>query len=117
RQIGAQLAVSTLLEGSVRREGNKLRVTAKLINVADGFNLWSERYDREIEDLFRIQDEITRSIVNALRIRLAPHAPAPFVKASTENTDAYELYVRARHFWNQRGEGLKRSLHYFELAL
>src|SRR5258706_13326133 len=117
RQIGQQLAVSTLLEGSVRREGNKLRVTAKLINVADGFNLWSECYDREIEDLFRIQDEISRSIVNALRIRLAPKTPTVLVKAPTENTDAYELYVRARHFWNQRADGLKRSLHYFELAL
>ena len=117
RQIGGQLAVSTVLEGSVRRDGNQLRVTAKLINVADGFNLWSERYDREIEDLFRIQDEITRSIVHALRIRLAPNASASLVKVSTENTEAYELYVRGRHFWNQRGEGLKRSLHYFELAL
>jgi TolB-like protein/class 3 adenylate cyclase len=117
RQIGAQLAVSTVVEGIVRRDGNKLRVTAKLINVADGFNLWSERYDREVEDIFRIQDEITRSIVHALRIRLAPNATAHLVQAATENTEAYELYVRGRHFWNQRGEGLKRSVHYFELAL
>ena len=117
RQIGTQLAVSTVLEGSVRRDDAKLRVTAKLTNVADGSNVWSERYDRDVEDIFRIQDEITRSIVHALRIRLAPGATASLVQAATENTEAYELYVRGRHFWTQRGEGLKRSLHYFELAL
>jgi len=116
-QIGAQLGVATVLEGSLRRSGNKLRITAKLINAADSCPLWSERYEREMADLFVIQDEISRAIVQALKVRLIPERDAPLVKAPTESTEAYQLYLKGRHFWTQRGEGLKKGLHYFELAL
>ncbi|HXI52340.1 MAG TPA: adenylate/guanylate cyclase domain-containing protein [Candidatus Saccharimonadales bacterium] len=117
RKIGAQLCVATVLEGSVRRSGKQLRVTAKLINVADGYNLWSERFEREIEDVFAIQDEISRAIVQALKVRLVGEAESPLVKRPTESTDAYQLYRKGRHYWTQRGEGLNKGLHYFELAL
>jgi TolB-like protein/tetratricopeptide (TPR) repeat protein len=117
RKIGAKLSVSKIVEGSVRRHAHKLRVTAKLIKVSDGYNLWSQRYEREIEDLFAIQDEISRAIVHALKIRLTPENDAGLARRHTRSTEAYELYVKGRHCWNQRGIGLQRSLHYFELAI
>jgi adenylate cyclase len=95
--------VATVLEGSVHRSGKQLRVTAKLINVADGYNLWSERFEREIEDVFAIQDEISRAIVQALKVRLVGEAESPLVKRPTESTDAYQLYRKGRHYWTQRG--------------
>jgi len=117
RKIGAELCVAHVVEGSVRRAGKKLRVTAKLISVADGYNLWSERFEREIEDVFAIQDEISRAIVQALKVRLVGEAESPLVKRPTESTEAYQLYLKGRHYWTQRGEGLQKGLHYFELAL
>jgi adenylate cyclase len=117
RKIGDVLGVETVLEGSLRRVGAKLRITAKLINVADGFCLWSERFDREMQDVFAIQDDITRAIMAALKLRLAGHSDQPVFKFQTTNAEAYELYLKGRFFWNQRGIGLRKALHYFELAL
>src|SRR5207302_5394453 len=85
--------------------------------VADGFSLWSERFDREMQDVFAIQDDITRAIMAALKLRLAGHSDQPVFKLQTTNAEAYELYLKGRFFWNQRGIGLRKALHYFELAL
>jgi serine/threonine protein kinase/tetratricopeptide (TPR) repeat protein len=117
RRIAQLLNVEAVLEGSVRRSGNKLRVTAQLVKAQDGCHLWSERYDREMKDVFDIQDEITRAIVSALQVRLTGSAETQFVRRQTSSTEAYELYVKGRVFWNQRANGLMKALHYFELAL
>lgn len=117
RRIGQLLNVETVLEGSVRKSGNKLRVTAQLIKVRDGFHLWSERHDSEMKDGFDIQDDITRAIVGALEVHLGGGAETQFVRRQTASTEAYELYVKGRVFWNERGAGLIKALHYFELAL
>ncbi|MGB6698641.1 MAG: adenylate/guanylate cyclase domain-containing protein, partial [Methylocella sp.] len=117
RKIGDALGVETVLEGSLRRVDTKLRITAQLIKVADGFSLWSERFDREMQDVFAIQDDITRAIMAALKLRLAGHSDQLVFKLQTSNAEAYELYLKGRFCWNQRGLGLRKALHYFELAL
>lgn len=117
RKIGESLGVETVLEGSLRRVGTKLRITAQLVKVADGFSLWSDRFDREMQDVFAIQDDITRAITGALKLRLAGRGDQPIFNLQTTNADAYELYLRGRFFWNQRGIGLRKALHYFELSL
>lgn len=116
RTIGQALGVQTVLEGSVRKADNKLRITAQLIDVADGFRLWSDSFDREMREVFTIQDDITRAIMAALKLRLESGGDPP-VKVRTSSTEAYELYLKGRFFWNQRGIGLRKALHYFELAL
>jgi serine/threonine protein kinase/tetratricopeptide (TPR) repeat protein len=103
RRIGDELNVAFVLEGSVRRAANKLRVTAQLVSVATGYQLWSERYDREMADVFAIQDEIVASIVKALVPALMGQglAGVPASRA-TDNLEAYELYLKGRHYWHQR---------------
>ena len=96
-EIGRRLNVEHILEGSVRKAGNRIRVTAQLIKVADGFHLWSERYDREMTDIFAIQDEITQAIAAALRIKLSPEAATAARHAP--NLRAYEAYLKARDYW------------------
>ena len=114
-QIGAQLKVNTLLEGSVRREGNALRVTAQLINVSDGYHLWSQTYDRELKGVFALEGEIARSIAKALRHKLARDETAPVATVSTE---AHDLYLRGRYFWAKRStEALHKAADYFEQAI
>jgi serine/threonine-protein kinase len=118
RAIGMRLQVRTVLEGSVRRAGRRLRISAQLINVADGYLLWSETYDRDAEDVFAIQDEISRAIAGALRVRLFGQQQAVLVKPPTDDLEAYTLYLKGRHFWNRRtDQDLHRGLEYFELAL
>ena len=117
REIGDALGVETVLEGTVRKSDNKLRITAQLINVVDGFRLWSQSFDREMQDVFAIQDDVTRAIMAALKLRFASLDDKPLVKIPTTSTEAYELYLKGRFFWNQRGIGLKKAQHYFELAL
>lgn len=98
-EVGRRLNVEHLLEGSVRRAGNRVRVTAQLIKVADGFHLWSERYDRELTDIFAIQDEITQAIASALRVRLSVDSSRP--RGHTPNLRAYEAYLKARDLWSR----------------
>jgi TolB-like protein/Tfp pilus assembly protein PilF len=118
RDIGRTLNVGTLLEGSVRKAGNKLRITAQLINAADGYHMWSERFDREMEDVFAIQDEITLSIVDKLRITILGEEKAALVKRYTEDVEAYNLYLKGRFFWNKRTEtGYLKGLEYFRQAI
>src|SRR5439155_23861095 len=97
RKIGAQLNVTTLLEGSVRMSGQDLRVVGQLINVADGYHLWSQTYDRKSKDVFVIQEEIAESIVNALRIRLASSKKPRLAKRYTDSPQAYRLYLQGRY--------------------
>ncbi len=95
RQVGQQLGVGAVLQGSVRRSGDRLRVTAQLIQVSDGAYLWSETYERRMKDVFAIQDEISRAIVDTLRIRLGARPEAPLVRCHTHNLEAYQLYLKA----------------------
>ena len=101
RAIGKRLEVSAVLEGSVRKMGNKIRVSAQLINVLNGLQLWSDRYDREIEDVFAIQDEIAQNIVKALRVVLSEDEKKAIEKVATGNVQAYDYYLRGRTFFHQ----------------
>ncbi|MGD2153202.1 MAG: tetratricopeptide repeat protein [Gemmatimonadales bacterium] len=116
-EVGARLKVATVLEGSVRKAGNRLRITAQLINVADGYHLWSERYDRELEDVFAIQDDIARAIADKLQVTLAVGVAERLVRPPTESLEAYDLYLKGRFFVNQGGEGPRKGLEYFQQAL
>ena len=117
-EIGKKLKVATVLEGSARKMGSKLRVMAQLVNVADGYQLWSERYDRQLEDVFAIQDEIAENIVKALRVVLSDDEKRAIEKAPTENVQAYDCYLRGRQYFHQYR---KRTIDYarkmFERAI
>ena len=118
RQVGEALNVGTVLEGSVRKAGTKLRVTAQLVNVTDGYHLWSERYDRELQDVFAIQDEIAGNIVRALRVVLSDAEKRAIEKAATDNVAAYDYYLRGRQFFHQfRRTGIQFARRMFERAL
>ena len=108
-EIGRKLKVSTVLEGGVRKMGNRIRITAELVNVADGYHLWSERYDREIEDVFAIQDDISQSIVKALRVILSEGEKKAIESKPRTNIQAYDYYLRGRQFIHQLR---RRSLEY-----
>ncbi|MFL5500622.1 MAG: protein kinase domain-containing protein [Gemmatimonadaceae bacterium] len=118
RDIGRRLRVSTVLEGSVRRAGNKLRVTAQLVNVADGYHLWSERYDREMEDVFAIQDDISEAIAKALRVILTEGEKAAIEMPRTVSVQAYDFYLRGRQFFHQhRRKSLEYAVEMYEKAI
>jgi serine/threonine protein kinase/Tfp pilus assembly protein PilF len=135
REIGEKLNVSSVLEGSVRKAGNRVRISVQLIDVAGGNNLWSERYDREMTDVFEIQDEISQAIVANLKVKLesqtgsgglaggaagvdAAHPVKPLVKRYTENLDAYNLYLKGRfELYKTTREGLDASKKMFEEAI
>jgi TolB-like protein len=110
RAVGEQLNVRTVLEGSVRRAGSQLRITAQLVNAGDGFHLWSERYDREMKDVFTIQDEIARSIALRLQVSLGRDEADPLVKPGTQNLEAYQLYLKGRALLYKRGSAIPRAL-------
>ena len=115
-EVGAKLGVATVLTGSVRRAGNRLRVTAELVTASDGFQLWSERFDRPADDIFAIQDEIATGIAAKLKVALAETGDEPRAKRGTDNLEAYNLYLKGRYFMNQRGDGVRRGLECFEQA-
>jgi serine/threonine-protein kinase len=118
RQIGQQLGVDNLLEASVQVIGNRLRIIPKIIKVNDGSQVWSGQYDRQMEDVFAIQDEIAREIVKALKITLLGEKEAPLIKSYTDNSEAYQAYLKGRFYWNKRtAEGLRKSIEYFEQAI
>ncbi|HMN10116.1 MAG TPA: protein kinase [Gemmatimonadaceae bacterium] len=117
RTVGAQLGVDKVLEGSVRRAGNRLRITAQLVNVADGYQLWNESYDREAGEGFAIQEEIARAIAQTLQVRLIG-AVARGGEGSAPDAEAYDLYLKGRHEWYRRTEdGLRNAVKYFEQAV
>lgn len=119
KTIGERLKVPTVLEGTVRSAGNRLRVTVQLTNVADGFNLWSERFDRELRDVFELQDEITLRIIEKLKVKLAPSREAPSSDwNSTARLKAYDLYLEGKYNWNrQTEEGFNKAIICFERAI
>jgi serine/threonine-protein kinase len=102
RQIGAALGVRTVLEGSVRQAGRKIRITAQLVDVSDGYHLWSEKYDREMEDIFAVQDEIARAIAGTLKVRLLPAEEARLAQRGTTDVEAYNHYLKGRYHFNRR---------------
>jgi adenylate cyclase len=113
-EVANKLNVENVLEGSLRRAGNRIRITAQLINARDGFHLWSDTYERELKDVFAVQDEITRSIVDALKIKLAVAPPAH----TRQNTEAYDLYLQGLYLSNKSDEeNLRKSVTFFQRAL
>ena len=116
REIGRELGVATVLEGSVRREGSQLRVVAQLIDAASGYHRWSKTYDRELKNVFAVEDELARAIVAALRPKLLP--AAALVPEATTSSEAHDLYLKGRYLWNQRTPGaLARAQALFEQAI
>jgi TolB-like protein/Flp pilus assembly protein TadD len=102
--IGQKLGVKTVLEGSVRKSGSRLRISVQLVNAADGYHLWSERYDREMQDIFDVQDEITLSVVDALKLKLFGDEKAAVVKRYTENPEAYKAYLKGRYLRHTKND-------------
>jgi serine/threonine-protein kinase len=117
RTIGDQLSVATVLEGSVRKAGNRLRITAQLIDVADGYHLWSERYDRELTDVFAIQDEIASAIAAKLDVTLGARGDVQLVKPPTDDVDAYDAYLKGRALMLKRGASLGLAVESLERAV
>lgn len=121
RELGHQLGVSTVLEGHVRRSGDRMRLTVQLTSVADGLTLWSDAYERQVKDVFQVQDQIARSIAAALSVRLpgiTGQQPArPVSSPGTTNPDAYDLYLRGSYLLERRGGGVSKSVEYFERAI
>jgi TolB-like protein/Tfp pilus assembly protein PilF len=118
REIGRMLDVETLLEGSIRKDGKRLRVTVQLIKVADGSYIWSERYDREMKDLFAIQDEISLAVADNLKFKLLGETKAMIAKRRSENPEAYILYLKGTCCYQMlTPEGLKKASEYFGQAL
>jgi len=117
REVGEKLNVKTVLEGSVRKQGNRLRITAQLINVEDGFHLWSQKYDRDMDDIFAIQDEIALAITEQLKVMMLEKDRDLIIKSTTQNTQAYELYLKGMFHINRRGSSVLTGLQYFEEAI
>jgi len=118
-QIGRALKVDAVLDGSVRQAGTRLRVTAQLVGVQDGYQLWSQTFDREVADVFAVQDEIARDVARALRVKLVPDRPVASVERRTAVPEAYEQYLLGRQFYHQRGtqEGYRRAVVAFEKSV
>jgi serine/threonine protein kinase/tetratricopeptide (TPR) repeat protein len=116
--IGRKLNVATVLEGSVRMAGNRVRISVQLVKVSDGYHLWSERYDRQIEDIFQVQDEIAIAIAGALKVKLLGEEQAAMAKRPTLNVEAYQFYLKGRHHWQKwTAEELQKARGCFERAI
>lgn len=117
-EISIRLGVKSILEGSVRKAGNRVRISVQLTNASDGYHIWSERYDRELKDIFDIQDEITLAVVDSLKLRLLGDGRAKVLRRYTDNAEAYSLYLRGRYFWNKRTtESTQKAIDYYEQAI
>jgi TolB-like protein/Flp pilus assembly protein TadD len=117
-EIAEQLKVGTIVAGSVRKDGERLRITVQLIGTADGCYLWSEIYDRELKDVFSIQEEISQAIVAKLKVQIAGGQSKHLIRRYTESFEAYNLYLKGRYHWNQRLErSLRKGIDYFEQAI
>lgn len=117
REVGEKLGVKTVLEGSVRKQGNRLRVTAQLVSVQDGFHLWSEKYDRTLDDVFGIQDEIAFAITEKLKVTLLEKDRNVIVKTPTQDTDAYESYLKGKFYLARRGRSIPIGQKHLERAI
>lgn len=117
-EIGRALNVNSILEGSVRKAGNRVRITVQLINAADGYHVWSERYDRDMEDIFAVQDEITLAVVDALKVKLLGEERRAVLKKRPNSAEAYQHYLRGRHFFYKRTpEGFLKAIECFKKAI
>ena len=117
RQIGEKLNVGTVVEGSVRRDGDRLRIAAQLVNVADGYHLWSKTYERELKNIFAVEDELARSIVQALKPKLVQGDAAPLAKQATSSLEAHDFYLQGRYFKEKRtAEALRQAAGFFAQA-
>src|SRR5262249_46557192 len=115
--VGKELGVEAVLEGSGRPAGTRLRVSAQLVNVADGYHIWSERFDRQMDDIFDIQDQIARAIVDALKVKLLAGRDSTIVKRAADNVEAYQLCLKARYFWHKwSDDGFRKAFELFEEA-
>ena len=118
RRIGKQLNVGAVLEGSVRRDGSSLRVTAQLIETTSGYHLWSGTYDRSIDQIFTTQNEIAQSVARTLRAALVEGRPRPLVRPATESVQAYDLYLKGRYAWNRWTDvGFEKAISLFDQAI
>jgi TolB-like protein/class 3 adenylate cyclase/Tfp pilus assembly protein PilF len=118
RQIGEELGVGSILEGSVRQAGQRLRISAQLIDAATDEHLWADRYDRDLEDIFAIQTDVAERIVEALRVRLTPKEQARLAERPTESVEAYKSYLKGRHFLSRRTEAsLRQAIDWFRKAV
>jgi TolB-like protein/Flp pilus assembly protein TadD len=117
REIGRKLNVDTILEGSVQKVGDRLRVTAQLVDAANGFQFWSEHFDRQMINVFDIQDEITLAIVEQLKVELLAKDKAAVLTKKQENLEAYNLYLKGRFYWAQRPQGITKAIEFFERAI
>lgn len=118
REIGKKLGVGTLLEGSIRKAGNRIRIMAQLIKVDDGSHIWSDRYDREVKDVFAIQDEISQAILENLKIKLLGEKKPVVARLHSENMIAYNLYLKGTGYWQMlTAEGYRKAAECFEQAL
>lgn len=117
REIGRRLNVDTILEGSVQRVGDQLRITTQLVNAANGFQFWSERFDRLTTDVFDIQDEITLAIVKQMKVELLAKERVAVLATKQENLESYNLYLKGRFYWAQRPQGIAKAIEYFERAI
>jgi serine/threonine protein kinase/tetratricopeptide (TPR) repeat protein len=118
REIGKSLNVAAVLEGSVQKAGNRLRITTQLISVADGYHIWSERFDKTMDDVFAIQDDIAMAIVDRLSIRLRKGEKERVTKRHTHNQKAYNLYLKGRYFWNRRYKGdMIKAVRFYQKAI
>ena len=117
RAVGAKLSVANILEGTLRRSGNRLRITAQLIDVGSGYQLWSERYDRVMEDVFTVQDEIASTIAGRLQLSLTGSGEVQQVEPPTRHIDAYELYLKGRGLLYQRGLSIPKAIDCFTQAV
>jgi TolB-like protein/tRNA A-37 threonylcarbamoyl transferase component Bud32/cytochrome c-type biogenesis protein CcmH/NrfG len=116
-EIAKRLNVRHVLEGSVRKAGNRVRITAQLVEASSGYQLWSERYDRQMEDIFDVQDDIARTIVGRLKVALATEPSERLVKAATSNMEAYQLYLKGRGMLYKRGKWIALALDAFKRAV
>lgn len=117
REIGRRLNVDTILEGSVQKVGHRLRVTAQLVDAANGFQFWSERFDRQMTDVFDIQEEITFAIVTQLKVQLLAKERIAVLANKQENLESYNLYLKGRFYWAQRPQGIAKAIEFFERAI
>ena len=117
QEVGQKLGVATVLDGSVRKQGNRLRITAQLINVENGYHLWSEKFDRNMDDIFAIQDEIALAITEQLKVKLLEKDLILITKTATQSTEAYELYLKGMFYINRRGSYILTGLEYFKQAI
>ncbi|MDA4128792.1 MAG: tetratricopeptide repeat protein [Thaumarchaeota archaeon] len=117
-EIGKELRVGTVLEGSIRKAGNRLRITVQLIDVQSQGHLWAQSYDREFDDVFAVQSDVAKQVADALRVRMLPNETRQLEKRPTKSTEAHSLYLKGRYYWNERTmESLKKAVGYFEKAI